>query len=169
MGTIGCPETSVRNCHYSLYTDLEERSSLLFHKKNYSAVYVLYRQTNRQAGRQTDRQTEQVGVVTFTICMSISHSSKTSEVYSKLMAVSIIIIIIIIIVQRIIIIVIDSRNPFPMPLCPLQTSHEMVWDRIQPSVLRGRRLTERLSHDTAVTMELKLNCVSFEYSVRTAQ
>ena len=27
MGPIGCPETSVRNCHYSLRNNLEERSS----------------------------------------------------------------------------------------------------------------------------------------------
>ena len=29
MGPIGCPETSVRNYHYSLCNDPEERSSLL--------------------------------------------------------------------------------------------------------------------------------------------
>jgi hypothetical protein len=55
----------------------------------------------------------------------------------------------------IIIIVIDRRKHFPMPLCPPQISHELVWDRIQPSVLRSRQLNDRLSHDTTMNMEVK--------------
>jgi len=81
----------------------------------------------------------------------------------------IIIIIIIVVVVVVVVVVVDRRNVFPVPLCPPQISHGLVWDRIQTSALRSRQLTDRLSHGTATNMELKLNYVTFKYPVRTAQ
>jgi hypothetical protein len=59
METIGCPETSVRNYHYSLRNDPEERSSLLLYYL-YRCVYqsgtVVSRYSDSlRAGRSRDR------------------------------------------------------------------------------------------------------------------
>jgi len=43
MGPIGCPETSVRNCHYSLRHNPEERGSQVFHPFQCYTLEILIR------------------------------------------------------------------------------------------------------------------------------
>jgi hypothetical protein len=43
MGPIGCPETSVRNYHYSLRNTLEERGSQLLYGCSLKSRKLLYR------------------------------------------------------------------------------------------------------------------------------
>ena len=40
MGTIGCPETSVRNCHYSLHSNPEECGSHLLRGRSLKSRIV---------------------------------------------------------------------------------------------------------------------------------
>jgi len=42
MGPIGCPETSVRNCHYSLRNSTKERSSYLLRGRRLKSRHVPY-------------------------------------------------------------------------------------------------------------------------------
>jgi len=42
MGPIGCPETSVRNCHYSLRNNPEELNSHTLLEKRRNHVFSVY-------------------------------------------------------------------------------------------------------------------------------